>query len=113
MSILILWLFLLPSGIGEASGEVVEKVTVTISADQKPPARIIKRMVASVGTVGEQMLVGREHSEIVKNKGSYEKLIQEIFDRVLVGYSVQTVKLVPGVNTMIQVELTPWGGVVQ
>lgn len=113
MSILILWLLLLPSGIGEASGEVVEKVTVTISADQKPPARIIKRMVASVGTVGEQMLVGREHSEIVKNKASYEKLIQEIFDRVLVGYSVQTVKLVPGVNTMIQVELTPWGGVVQ
>jgi len=113
MSILILWLLLLPSSIGEASAEMVEKVTVTISADQKPPARIIKRMIASVGTVGEQMLVGREHSEIVKNKASYEKLIQEIFDRVLVGYSVQAVKLVPGVNTMIQVELTPWGGVVQ
>jgi len=99
--------------VAEASSEVVEKVAVTISADQKPPARIVKRMVASVGTVGEQMLVGRENSEIAMNKASYEKLIQEIFDRVLVGYSVQAVDLVPGVNTMIQVQLIPWGEVVQ
>lgn len=85
---------------------------VTIVADQAPPNRIGKRMSASVMTVGEQMLVGRMVSEVALNKTSYEKLIQEIFDRVLVGYSVQTVTLIPGSGTRLTVTVVPWGEVV-
>lgn len=95
-----------------ASDEVVEKVTVNIVSSQTPPSRIAKRMAASVGTVGEQMVVGRKVSDVVESRVSYEKLIKEIFDRVLVGYSVQSVVLEPNSNTMLTIEIAPWGDVV-
>ncbi|AIF53777.1 hypothetical protein UFO1_4234 [Pelosinus sp. UFO1] len=95
------------------ASDEVEKVTVTIVSSQMPPPKIAKRMAASVGTVGEQMVVGRKISEVVEGKASYEKLIKEIFDRVLVGYSVQSVTLAPSGNTTLTVEVAPWGDVVQ
>ena len=100
-------------GIAIASNELVEKVTVSIAASQTPPSRIGKRMSASVGTVGEQMLVGRTVSDVAKGQADYERLIQEIFNRVLVGYSVQSVHLTAGSTAVIQVELAPWGDVVR
>lgn len=99
-------------GIAQASDDIVEKVTVSIVANQTPTTRIAKRMSASVGTVGEQMLVGRNIGDVVNGKATYEKLIQEVFDRVLVGYSVQSVNITPAVNTTIQVQVAPWGDVV-
>lgn len=111
-NLLLLLIFFAP-GIGEASEQVVEKVTVSMIGNQTPPTRIVKRMSASVETVGEQMLVGRAVDHVETGKTSYEKLIQEIFDRVLVGYSVESVHLTPGLNTGIQVEIKPWGEVVR
>lgn len=104
--------FILWPGIVKASDDVVEKVTVSITASQTPTTRIAKRMSASVGTVGEQMLVGRTISDVAKDKVTYEKLIQEVFNRVLVGYSVQSVSVSPASDTKIQVEIVPWGDVV-
>jgi len=104
--------FILVPGVAKASDEVVEKVTVSIVASPVPPSRIGKRMETSVATVGEQMLIGRNIYDITASKASYEKLIKEIFDRVLVGYSVQSVSVVPNSNTVIQVAIAPWGEVV-
>lgn len=70
-------------------------------------------MTASVTTVGEQMLLGRSIEEVTANRAGYEKLVREIFDRVLVGYSVEQVSITPGTTTHIQVAVTPWGDVVQ
>ena len=104
---------MLVPGMAKASDEVVDKVSVTILANQAPPNRIAKRMSASVGTVGEQMLVGRSVHEVERNKVVYEKLIQEIFDRVVVGYSVESVDLTPSASTVIAVRVAPWGEVVR
>lgn len=111
VSIFLLGMMLVPN-IVEASDGVVEKISVVITASQAPPSRIAKRMSASVETVGEQMLVGRTIREVDGNKVVYEKLIQEIFDRVLVGYSVQSVSLTPDTNTALTVTIAPWGEVV-
>jgi len=102
---------LLP-GIAEATDDIVETVAVSITAGQTPTTRIAKRMSASVKTVGEQMLVGRNISDVINGQAVYEKLITEVFDRVLVGYSVQSVSLTPDTNTTIQVKVVPWGDVV-
>ena len=110
-SMLLICLMLLP-GIAKASDDVVETVAVSIAADQSPTTRIAKRMSASVRTVGEQMLVGRNISDVANGKAGYEKLITEVFDRVLVGYSVQSVNLTPAANTTLQVQVAPWGDVV-
>lgn len=95
------------------AAETVDKITVRVTAPQPPPDKIAKRMTASVTAVGEQMLLGRTIDNINNNQISYEKLIREIFDRVLVGYSVAQVIITPGENTHIHVVVTPWGDVVQ
>jgi hypothetical protein len=111
----ILAIFFLAVGVASANAEVVEKVTVNIipaSETQEPPDRIAKRMAASVSTVGEHVLLGRKVSDIIESRASYEKLIKEIFERVLVGYSVQQVTIIPGSQVQITVEIASWGEVV-
>ncbi|MDR3561805.1 MAG: hypothetical protein P4N59_10270 [Negativicutes bacterium] len=102
------------SGMASAEEPGVEGVAVGIkSSDAPPPARVLRRMESSVATVGDQLLVGRRISDVADNKASYEKLIREVFDRVLVGYSVQQVLLTPGTKTQIAVLISPWGEVVR
>lgn len=110
---LVVLLLTLGTGTGLAAPATVGKITVTISAAEPPPARVAKRMTASVTTVGTQMLAGRTVSEVQASQDSYEKLVREIFDRVLVGYTVGQVRITPGTTTHIWVEVVPWGDVVR
>ncbi|HWR09160.1 hypothetical protein [Sporomusa sp.] len=110
---LVVLLLSLWTGTGLAAPTTVDKIAVTIIAAEQPPARVAKRMTASVTTVGTQMLVGRTISDVETNQGSYEKLVREIFDRVLVGYTVGQVSITPGTTTHIEVTVVPWGDVVR
>jgi hypothetical protein len=97
-----------------AAPDAVESVSVSIiSETATPPPRIAKRMTASISAVGENVLLGKKVTEVRDSQAAYEKIIQEVFDRVLVGYSVQEVAIHPGVDTTIVVTLTPWGDVVR
>ncbi|HWR44341.1 hypothetical protein [Sporomusa sp.] len=113
LSLVVLMLLVLLPGTGLAASETVDKITVTITAAEPPPDRVAKRMTASVTTVGEQMLVGRTIGDVATNQSSYEKLVREIFDRVLVGYTVDQVSITPGTTTRILVAVMPWGDVVR
>ncbi|HML89508.1 MAG TPA: hypothetical protein PKA28_13785 [Methylomusa anaerophila] len=97
----------------QSTQDEVAAITVSITAVKPPPVRIVKRMSASVATVGEQMFLGRSVTDLETNSQSYSQLIKEIFDRVLVGYSVERVSISPGPTTHIAVNVTPWGDVVQ
>jgi hypothetical protein len=70
-------------------------------------------MEQSIVTVGDHVLTGRKVAEVESGKASYEKLIKEIFDRVLVGYSVQEVNITPGTTSHIAVRIQPWGDIVR
>ncbi len=96
-----------------AATATVDKITVTITADEQPPDRVAKRMTASITTVSEQMLGGRTVADIETNRANYEKLIREIFDRVLVGYTVEDVSITPGITTGITVTVAPWGEIIR
>jgi len=100
-------------GAGLAAADTVDTIVVTIAAAEPPPARIAKRMTASIMTVGEQILVGRTLSDVETNQAKYEDLVRDIFNRVLVGYTVEQVKLTPGTSTSILVAVRPWGDVVR
>lgn len=102
------------SGEAAAANAAVETVTVSVRAgDAPPPSRVIKRMEQSIATVGDHVLTGRKVADVDSGKASYEKLIKEIFDRVLVGYSVQEVTITPGRTAHIAVRILPWGDVVR
>ncbi|VBB09258.1 Hypothetical protein LUCI_4548 [Lucifera butyrica] len=98
----------------QALPATVDAVQVTIQAGESPlPAKVAKRMADSVRTVGEQLLLGKSVAEVAASQASYEKLIKEVFDRVLVGYSVQSVTIDPAGATQIDVVVAPWGEVVR
>ena len=102
------------SGVAAAENAAVEAVTVSVLAgDAPPPSRVIKRMEQSIATVGDHVLTGRKVTDVEGGRASYEKLIKEIFDRVLVGYSVQEVNIAPGPTAHIAVRILPWGDIVR
>ena len=64
----------------------IESVTTEIRSGAEIPAAVRERMAHSVDTIGEQLLAGKSLQEAEANRDSYGKLIQQIFDKVLVGY---------------------------
>lgn len=114
LSLLTLLLFYsLPGTAGAA--DAVETITVSITAggDSPLPPLIARRMANSVATVGQQVLIGRKVDDVASGKNSYESIVKEVFDRILVGYSVDQVQITPGVDTHIAVNLAPWGEIVR
>lgn len=94
---------------------MIDTLQVRVETEQGVtiPDRIGKRMQASVYTIGDNVLVGHPVEEIVAKKESYENLIQEVFDRILVGYSVKSVAITPKTAANIVVVVSPWSDVIR
>ncbi|MBP2645309.1 MAG: hypothetical protein H6Q75_749 [Firmicutes bacterium] len=107
-------MLLVSSGIARAEDNVVRQVVVSVKTnDSVLPARVQKRMELSVETVGQQVLIGRSLTELGTKREVFEHTIKDIFDRVLVGYSVASVRITPDSRTQLEVTLAPWGDVVR
>lgn len=114
VSLLLLLSFFAPFHVAWAFGDTVETITVhVVSSDAQPPDRVAKRMATSIKTVGEHLVTGHKVEEVIAGRTSYEKLVKEVFDRVLVGYFVSDVAIEPGIVTNITVDVEPWGDVVK
>lgn len=114
LSLLLLFVCLAVPKEALAFGDTVESIAVSVSSEQAPPPdRVAKRMAASIKTIGEHLVIGHKVSEIDSGRASYEKLVKEVFDRVLVGYTVSDVAIEPGQITNIKVSLEPWGETVK
>lgn len=92
---------------------VIENLTVSITSAVMPPPKVAKRMSESISMVGQQILLGKSVDDVASHHESYEKVIREVFERVLVGYSVNSVTITADSDTKVQVDLEPWGDVVR
>lgn len=92
-----------------AEGDLIQTVMVKIEASPPAAPRVLRRIEASVKTVGERLLTGREVAVVAQSQQTYEALMQEVLDRVLVGYSVKRVSITPGAAATVTVVLEPWG----
>ncbi len=97
----------------EAAGARVEGIQALVEADMNLPPLIQNRMQASVKTISEQLLLGHALGEVQTNNQHYEDVVHEVFDKVLVGYSVRSVSIQPGNETLVRVVLLPWSDVIQ
>lgn len=96
-----------------SAAPLVESVQARVEATVIPSPRVLLRMSQSVKTIGEHLLLGRSTIEISQRQEYYEKLVREVFDRVLVGYNVEKVEIEPGSKTRIKIQLSPWGDTVR
>ena len=119
-SILIGSLWLFTAGIGHCQAvapasqtSVVQSVSVEISSGLATSPKVIRRMSESVKTIGEHLLLGRTVIEVNERRDHYEKLVREVFDRVLAGYTVERASVEPALASVIQVQIAPWGDTVR
>ena len=110
----------LPSGVGDCSTEtpgatnhVVEEIQVEIVATNAPSAKVQRRMSESVKIIGEHLLLGRSTIDVATRRDYYERLVRDVFDRVLIGYTVEKVEIDPARTTKIKLRVIPWGDTVR
>ena len=95
---------LLPAAPASAFGRITQ-VTAEVQGGQIPPL-VAQRMRDSVQVIAEQVVMGRP---IADRYPQEEQLIHEVFDKVLVGYTVQSVSIhADGEAAAVSVALLPW-----
>lgn len=86
----------------------VEEVKVTVYSDGHIPQGVCQRMEKSVQAIGAQLLEGKSLENVQSQQTHYEDIIRQVFDKVLVGYTVRSVEIQPGEELMISVDLLGW-----
>ena len=100
-------------GLQDKQQNLVESVNVQILAAATPSAKVLHRMSESVKTIGEHLLLGRSIIEVATRRNYYEQLVRDVFDRVLIGYTVESVEIDPAQTTKIRLNVVPWGDTVR
>lgn len=100
--------FCLPAAAGAAAR--LTSVTSTVTGQQLPPL-VQQRMQESVRVLSEQVLLGHPVRAAYPQEAA---LIREIFDKLLVGYTVQQVQVTADATgtAAVQVALLPWSDVI-
>lgn len=86
----------------------VEQIGVAVTVSPAVSPQVLRRIEASIKTVGQRLLHDRSVAAIAADREEYEALIQDVLDRVLYGYTVSKVTLMPATKTGITVVLTAW-----
>ena len=105
--------FVSASAVAKAAPPLVDTVQVEVQAEGHLPLLIKRRMEASVHTIADQVLIGHTVRETMLKRSEYEQLIREVFNRILIGYTVSAVQITPGTDTQVIVQLVPWDEVIQ
>lgn len=103
--------FLLPFS---AKAAPIEKVDVSLSAvgGDLPPA-VEKRVISSISSIGNRVLVGKEESLFSLNSSAYNKVLADIINRVVIGYVVSDLTVSYGRDTALHVTLQPVGQIIR
>ena len=96
----------------QAAG-MVEEVAAKIDAAAPIPVLVRRRMETTVSAIGAQLLAGRQIADVEASRAQQEAVIHEVFDKVLVGYSVERVSLTPGETSVVEIRLVPWADVIR
>ncbi|HBQ30631.1 MAG TPA: acylphosphatase, partial [Mitsuokella multacida] len=99
--------FALPQPQAEAAGRV-EAVAAHVTASEGLPPLVQQRMERSVQVIAEQLLLGMPADSSAADAAAQSEVIRQVFDKVLVGYTVRGVSLRLGDTADVTVELMPW-----
>lgn len=97
-----------------AKAAPIEKVDVSLSAvgGDLPPA-VEKRVISSISSIGNRVLVGKEESLFSLNSSAYNKVLADIINRVVIGYVVSDLTVSYGRDTALHVTLQPVGQIIR
>lgn len=105
---ILLLLLLLIFSISAEAAPRISSVDATVTATTTIPAPVAHRMESSIHAISEQLLLGKSATMSPDDAGKNAAIIREVFDKVLVGYTVTSVVIGPAEVATVHVELTPW-----
>lgn len=108
IALMVIW-----SAIPAAEAAKVDRVVAVTTARDSLPPLVAERMNHSVAAIASQLLEGKDIAAVQAGNDGYAGLIHEVFDKVLVGYTVKQVRIQPAAETRVEVELLPWAEVIQ
>ena len=87
----------------------IEDVKAVVSSDNSLPPLVKVRMEESVSAIGKQLLIGQKLPITEDWKRRQESTIHVVFDKILVGYTVNKVNIqFRETDAIINVKLLPW-----
>ena len=107
-ALFVLALLWMGGGYALASGTIAA-VRAEVAADGEAlPPTVKVRMEKSVAAISSQIIEGKAIASYEGRRAADEATIREVFDKVLVGYSVTAVAIEPGEEAHVRVTLAPW-----
>ncbi len=107
-ALFVLALLWMGGGHALASGTIAA-VRAEVAADGEAlPPTVRVRMEKSVAAISSQIIEGKAIASYAGRRAADEETIREVFDKVLVGYSVTAVAIEPGEEAHVRVTLAPW-----
>lgn len=92
----------------------IEAVTVHLEGARQPlPAVLAKRMTAAVQTAADKLYIGVDTDTVLAGEATYHKVTSDIIDRILYGYTVESLEIIPGQTSQLAVRLRPYGQTIQ
>ena len=102
------------ASLSSAIAASVEQVTVHVaSVEEAIPPLVEKRIAASIQTVGNHVFLNHDSDEIASRHEAYERTVNDIINRVLIGYTVESIAIRPGSRTDLDVRIRPWGDTIR
>lgn len=97
------------------AGASVERIEAAVEAGASAQLAepVTRRMQASIATIGDSLLLGKDVAEIEAHRTEYERIVRDVFDRILVGYAVEKVAISAGEETRVSVRVSPWGDTIR
>lgn len=90
------------------AADPVQRVEVRLVVEGGDPhPLIVRRIVETVGTAAERLLVGRDSDVVARQEAALTGVLREVVDRVVRGYRVTALSFQPGVTTVVQVTAQP------
>ena len=110
----LLTIFFVCASLNSAMAAPITHVAVRVSSTEGTiPLLVEKRIAASIQTVGNHVLLNTDDSSVQSRQDEYIRTIRDIVDRVLIGYTVESISLVSGPDAEISVSIRPWGQTIQ
>lgn len=84
-----------------------------LSVQEAVPPLVQKRIAASIQTVGNHILLNQDSNEIKEHTESYKRIMYDIVNRVLIGYTVDDIQIAGDSTADVTIKIRPWGQTIQ
>ena len=106
----LLTIFFVCASLNSAMAAPITHVAVRVSSTEGTiPLLVEKRIAASIQTVGNHVLLNVDDGYVQSRQDEYIRTMNDIVDRVLIGYTVESISLTPAPEADISVVIRPWG----